>query len=157
VLSFDSNQWKKDTFVYCFFFNAAYCGFTMCRTDRYQTALLKNAGPLFSESAGTSFVQYAIFTYNNLLYNRIVFYIIFYCTFILFMVLFRTNSVFYACVFGIFVGLLLYHYYFAHFSPACFYYPPEKSKSLFIVIRLKFVYCTFLSILFLCATQHIII
>lgn len=61
------------------------------------------------------------------------------------------------CVCGIFVWLLLYHYYFAHFSPACFYYPPEKSKSLFIVIRLKFVYCTFLSILFLCAIQHIII
>jgi len=89
--------------------------------------------------------------------NRIVFYIIFYCTFILFMVLFRTNSVFYACVCGIFVWLLLYHYYFAHFSPACFYYPPKKSKSLFIVIRLKFVYCTFLSILFLWAIQHIII
>jgi len=107
VLSFDSNQWKKDTFVYCFFFNAAYCGFTMCRTDRYQTALLKNAGPLFSESAGTSFVQYAIFTYNNLLYNRIVFYIIFYCTFILFMVLFRRI----ACFMRVCLEFLFGYYY----------------------------------------------
>lgn len=58
---------KKNTFVCYYFFNAAYCGFTMCRTDRYQTALLKNAGPLFSESAGTSFVQYAIFLHITIL------------------------------------------------------------------------------------------
>lgn len=57
-------------------FNAAYCGsivYVNRRTDRYPTALSKNAGPHFSESAGTSFVQYAIFTYNYFTYNIYVF------------------------------------------------------------------------------------